>query len=61
MARTKQTARKTMAMKAPRAQLKEKKIKKGGPKNKAMNDLESESDQDDVINTQQFSLRFDDQ
>lgn len=35
MARTKQTARKSMGLKVPRSQLKSKKIKKAGdPKNK---------------------------
>ena len=60
MARTKQTARKTTVQMVPRAQL-IKKMKKRTLESGRVVEEEVEEELDEIVNTQQFSLKFDDQ
>lgn len=63
MARTKQTARKTMVNQRPRAQLVAQRIcrlSSPGPVSAPLQAEQSE-ELEDFVNTQQFSLKFDDQ
>ena len=62
MARTKQTARKTTIQAVPRAQLIAKAKKRAGKAGSAPDDDDEEIESmSDIVNTQQFSLKFDDQ
>lgn len=63
MARTKQTARKAMVGKCPRAQLVAQRVcRKSQPvAGSAPAHMEEEEELEDFVNTQQFSLKFDDQ
>ena len=59
MARTKQTARKSWVSKTPRKQIMRKRART--MPNGTIVQEEVEEDMDEIANTQQFSLKFDDQ